>query len=152
MTGARDATTLIVFAEEPVPGRVTTRPAPARTHGPALLIGEDTPRVTAPLPVPALRAAAWRDCDAWFCPAVDGAFRAPVLADPDPELLRAMDMSMKSTGARQRPRLIDAHLTVRDLPTLRDVDTADDGPALAAVAPNGRCAAAFRRMTKAATR
>jgi glycosyltransferase A (GT-A) superfamily protein (DUF2064 family) len=214
MSGAHDETSLIVFAKEPVPGRVKTRltppyspeeaaelaeaalrdtlevvlDTPARPvlalegsagswlptgfevrpqceggmaerlafafgacEGPALLIGMDTPQITASLLAPVLSADAWRDCDAWFGPAADGGFWALGLAEPDPELLRGVDMSTDTTGARQRQRLIDADLTVRDLPVLRDVDTPDDARAVAAAAPDGRFAAAFRRIAKAAT-
>ena len=104
--------------------------------GPALLIGMDTPQVT-----PELLTVDFADCDAWFGPAQDGGFWALGLACPDPALLRGVPMSTPMTGAVQRERLVAAGLRVRDLPALRDVDTAPDARAVAALAPRGRFAA-----------
>ncbi|MGW0737004.1 TIGR04282 family arsenosugar biosynthesis glycosyltransferase [Streptomyces sp. NPDC002851] len=118
----------------------------AGCSGPALLVGMDTPQLTPGLLAPALGSSAWRNCDAWFGPAVDGGFWALGLADPDPELLRGVPMSTPTTGAAQRTRLTEAGLRVRDLPTLRDVDTAEDASLVAAAAPNSRFAAALSRV------
>ncbi|MFJ9036916.1 DUF2064 domain-containing protein [Streptomyces sp. NPDC102406] len=120
----------------------------ASCTGPALLIGMDTPQVT-----PGLLTVAFDGpdgCDAWFGPALDGGFWALGLADPDPELLRGVPMSTPRTGALQRARLVAAGLRVRDLPALRDVDTADDAVAVAAEAPRGRFAARLARRAAAA--
>lgn len=110
--------------------------------GPALLVGMDTPQITPGLLAPVLRGDAWTGCDAWFGPAEDGGFWALGLLGPRPELLRGVPMSTPSTGAVQRARLTGAGLTVRDLPTLRDVDTADDVRAVAAAVPDSRFAEA----------
>ncbi|MFF8874234.1 TIGR04282 family arsenosugar biosynthesis glycosyltransferase [Streptomyces massasporeus] len=110
--------------------------------GPALLIGMDTPQVT-----PELLTVDFADCDAWFGPAEDGGFWALGLACPDPALLRGVPMSTPVTGAVQRERLVAAGLRVRDLPTLRDVDTAPDAHAVAALAPRGRFAARLARCS-----
>ncbi|TGA88312.1 DUF2064 domain-containing protein, partial [Streptomyces sp. MZ04] len=120
--------------------------------GPTVLIGMDTPQVTPALLAPALGHDAWRDADAWFGPAVDGGFWALGLAEPDPELLRGVPMSTPTTGAAQRDRLTAAGLRVRDLPVLRDVDTADDAALVAADAPDSRFAAALARLTPAGRR
>ncbi|NUR41021.1 MAG: DUF2064 domain-containing protein, partial [Streptomyces sp.] len=104
--------------------------------GPALLIGMDTPQVT-----PELLTVDFADCDAYFGPAEDGGFWALGLADPDPGLLRGVPMSTPMTGAVQRERLVAAGLRVRNLPRLRDVDTAADAKAVARLAPDGRFAA-----------
>ncbi|MFD8820555.1 DUF2064 domain-containing protein [Streptomyces sp. NPDC059627] len=114
----------------------------ARCSGPALLIGMDTPQVT-----PALLTVDFAECDAYFGPAEDGGFWALGLADPDPALLRGVPMSTPETGAVQRQRLVAAGLRVRDLPRLRDVDTAADATAVAALAPHGRFAALLARCT-----
>ncbi|MFD3583832.1 DUF2064 domain-containing protein [Streptomyces sp. NPDC058683] len=114
----------------------------ARCSGPALLIGMDTPQVT-----PALLTVDFADCDAYFGPAEDGGFWALGLADPDPALLRGVPMSTVETGAVQRRRLVAAGLRVEDLPRLRDVDTAADAAAVAALAPHGRFAARLARCT-----
>ncbi|WP_251095969.1 DUF2064 domain-containing protein [Streptomyces sp. Caat 7-52] len=108
----------------------------ARCDGPALLIGMDTPQVT-----PALLAVDFAGYDACFGPAEDGGFWALGLARPDPALLRGVPMSTPETGAVQRRRLVAAGLRVRDLPRLRDVDTAADAAAVASLTPHGRFAA-----------
>ncbi|GAA0664079.1 DUF2064 domain-containing protein [Streptomyces thermocarboxydovorans] len=112
----------------------------ARCDGPALLIGMDTPQVT-----PDLLTVDFADCDAWFGPAEDGGFWALGLAEPAPALLRGVPMSTPHTGAAQRRRL--AHLRVRDLPMLRDVDTARDAALVAEAAPGSRFAARLADLT-----
>ncbi len=113
--------------------------------GPALLIGMDTPQVT-----PELLDVDFAGCDAYFGPAEDGGFWALGLARPDPALLRGVPMSTPVTGAVQRERLRAAGLRVRDLPPLRDVDTAADARAVAALAPHGRFAARLAACTAGA--
>ncbi|MFD7863630.1 DUF2064 domain-containing protein [Streptomyces sp. NPDC057682] len=120
--------------------------------GPAVLIGMDTPQVSATDLAPALCPGAWDGCDAWFGPAEDGGFWALGLAAPDPGLLRGVPMSVPETGAVQRRRLVDAGLVVRDLPRLRDVDTAADAAHVAALAPHGRFAAELALLSRAAVR
>ncbi|MFE2632347.1 DUF2064 domain-containing protein [Streptomyces sp. NPDC001651] len=117
----------------------------AACDGPALLIGMDTPQVT-----PELLTVDWADCDAYFGRARDGGFWALGLAEPDPDRLRGVPMSQPYTGAAQRARL--AGLRVRDLPSLRDVDTAHDAGLVAAAAPGGRFAMALARLAPAARR
>ncbi|MFG3106314.1 TIGR04282 family arsenosugar biosynthesis glycosyltransferase [Streptomyces tendae] len=119
----------------------------ARCAGPALLIGMDTPQVT-----PDLLDVDFHDCDAYFGPAEDGGFWALGLARPEPALLRGVPMSSPVTGAMQRERLLTAGLRVRDLPPLRDVDTAADARAVAALAPDGRFAARLAACAPAADR
>ncbi|WP_405685932.1 DUF2064 domain-containing protein [Streptomyces sp. NBC_01387] len=105
------------------------------TTGPALLIGMDTPQVTPRLLATGLD---FSTADAWFGPADDGGFWALGLASPDPELLLGVPMSTAHTGTVQRQRLVGAGLTVRDLPLLRDVDTAADAVAVAEQVPDSR--------------
>lgn len=119
----------------------------AACTGPALLIGMDTPQITADTLAPALSPDAWNGCDAWFGPAEDGGFWALGLAAPDPALVRGVPMSVPRTGAVQRARLVDAGLLVRDLAPLRDVDTADDAARVAAAAPHSEFAATLTRLT-----
>jgi len=125
-------------------GGLDERLADAFAHcdGPALLIGMDTPQVT-----PELLAVDFAGHDACFGPAEDGGFWALGLAEPDPALLLGVPMSTPWTGAVQRRRLAAAGLRVRDLPALRDVDTAVDAAAVAALAPHGRFAARLARCT-----
>ncbi|MFF2137341.1 DUF2064 domain-containing protein [Streptomyces sp. NPDC058193] len=120
--------------------------------GPALLIGMDTPQITATHLAPALAPDAWDGCDAWFGPAEDGGFWALGMAAPDPGLVQGVPMSLPYTGGLQRARLADAGLTVRDLAELRDVDTADDALSVAAEAPDGRFAAALSRLGRPVVR
>lgn len=119
----------------------------AGVDGPALLIGMDTPQVT-----PGLLTVDFADCDAYFGPAEDGGFWALGLADPDPALLRGVPMSTAATGAVQRSRLTAAGLRVRELPVLRDVDTARDAELVAAAAPGGRFAGELARLRTGAAR
>ncbi|MBO7935965.1 DUF2064 domain-containing protein [Streptomyces sp. S9] len=119
----------------------------ARCAGPALLIGMDTPQVT-----PELLGVDFAGCDAYFGPAEDGGFWALGLAEPDPALLRGVPMSTPVTGTVQRERLAAAGLRVRELPRLRDVDTAADAHAVAALAPHGRFAARLARCTAGTAR
>ncbi|MEW2625456.1 DUF2064 domain-containing protein [Streptomyces sp. NPDC048106] len=114
----------------------------AHCHGPALLIGMDTPQVT-----PALLTVDFAGCDAYLGPAEDGGWWALGLAAPDPALLRGVPMSTPVTGAAQRARLREAGLRVRELPRLRDVDAAADARAVAALAPHGRFAARLAQYT-----
>ncbi len=121
-------------------------------RGPAVLIGMDTPQVTAELLRPAVEPFAWRTCSAWFGPAADGGFWALGLAEPDPALLRGVPMSVPETGRVQRERLLAAGLTVRDLPVLRDVDTAADAEAVAELVPGSRFARALGRFAPVGAR
>ncbi|MER6567535.1 DUF2064 domain-containing protein [Streptomyces sp. NPDC001093] len=100
----------------------------AHCDGPTLLVGMDTPHLTADM-----IAGVGRDGrDAWFGPAADGGFWALGLADPARvgALVRGVPMSTDRTGAIQRIRLAEAGLAVTDLPVLRDVDTAADAAAV----------------------
>ncbi|MGW0609062.1 TIGR04282 family arsenosugar biosynthesis glycosyltransferase [Streptomyces sp. NPDC002788] len=119
----------------------------ADCDGPALLIGMDTPQVT-----PDLLTVDFQRYGACFGAAEDGGFWALGLAEPDPELLRGVPMSTPATGAVQRDRLVAAGLRVRDLPGLRDVDTAADAEAVAAMAPHGCFAAELARLRTAGRR
>ncbi|MFF2964470.1 DUF2064 domain-containing protein [Streptomyces sp. NPDC057963] len=116
--------------------------------GPALLVGMDTPQLTADL-----FAAVGRDGhDAWFGPATDGGFWALGFADPAraAALARGVPMSTDRSGAIQRCRLVEAGLSVSDLPVLRDVDTAADAVAVAACcAPGSRFAATMNSLAEA---
>ncbi|MET8451111.1 DUF2064 domain-containing protein [Streptomyces sp. NPDC005209] len=101
--------------------------------GPALLVGMDTPHMSVDL----LSRVGQDGLDAWFGPASDGGFWALGLAAPARarSLVRGVPMSTDRTGAIQRLRLAQAGLTVRDLPSLRDVDTAADAAAVAGLCP-----------------
>lgn len=115
--------------------------------GPALLVGMDTPQLT-----PDMLADVGRSGHAaWFGPAADGGFWALGFADPTRagSLVRGVPMSEDRTGAIQRRRLVEAGLTVCDLPLLRDVDTAADAASVVASCPPGsRFSAAMAALTE----
>jgi glycosyltransferase A (GT-A) superfamily protein (DUF2064 family) len=106
------------------------------SDGPTILIGMDTPQVTAADLAPAF--SDWpSDVDAFFGPASDGGFWALGMREPRGDLIRGVPMSRDDTGRRQLQRLVDAGLAVGMLPELRDVDTIFDALAVAAIAPSG---------------
>jgi len=103
--------------------------------GPMLLIGMDTPQVTAEHLAPAF--VDWPEhTDAWFGPAVDGGFWALGMRAPRGDLIRGIPMSQANTGELQLARLTRAGLTVGMLPELTDVDTIDAAREVAADAPH----------------
>ena len=105
---------------------------------PALLIGMDTPQLTPALLADALAALATSPAVLGLAP--DGGWWALGLQRPDGALLAGVPTSRDDTGARQRQRLAAAGLDTVLLPELRDVDTASDAVAAAALAPAGRFA------------
>nr|WP_245984435.1 DUF2064 domain-containing protein [Streptomyces tateyamensis] len=119
-------------------------------QAPALLVGMDTPQLTAPMLAEPLAPVAREGVDAWFGPAADGGFWALGLARPSAALaervLLGVAMSTPTTGAEVADRLARAGLRVARLPQLRDVDTAEDAAAVAALAPDS----AFARSWHAA--
>ena len=117
------------------------------TEGPTVLVGMDTPQLSAADLAPVLRP--WRDdVDAWFGPAADGGFWALALARPDGDLIRGVPMSRDNTGVLQLARLRDAGLRVGMLPTLTDVDTIVEATSVAAAAPDTNFARLFRTLSQ----
>jgi len=115
--------------------------------GPMVLIGMDTPQVTAAHLAPAF--STWPDdIDAWFGPANDGGFWALGMREPRGDLIRGVPMSRDDTGAHQLARLRDAGLRVGLLPALTDVDTIDDAFEVAALAPDSVFASTLARFTR----
>jgi hypothetical protein len=127
----------------PLDRRLTTAWA-AATSGPAVLIGMDTPQVTAADLDTALAALA--DHDAVLGPATDGGWWALGLRRPHLRAFAGVPMSRADTGARQHERLTALGLRTVPLPVRTDVDTWDDAVAVAAGAPEGRFAAAVDAM------
>jgi len=113
----------------------------ADVGGPVLLVGMDTPQVTADQ----LRAglAALERAEAVFGPAHDGGFWAIGLREPDADVFAGVPMSRDDTGAAQRARLDALGLSTFDLPALLDVDDMTAARAVAAEAPGGRFAQAL---------
>jgi uncharacterized protein len=123
----------------PLARRLTTAWA-AATSGPAVLIGMDTPQVTAADLDASLGALA--DHDAVLGPASDGGWWALGLRRPHPRAFAGVPMSRADTGARQHARLTALGLRTAPLPVRTDVDTWDDAMTVARAAPGGRFAAA----------
>ncbi|MFJ2780959.1 DUF2064 domain-containing protein [Kitasatospora sp. NPDC087315] len=123
------------------------RLAPA---APALLVGMDTPQLTAPMLAEPLSAVRRAGVDAWYGPAADGGFWALGLARPTEQLARRLllgvPMSTPGTGAALLERLHGAGLVAARLPELTDVDTARDARAVAAAAPHSRFATHLRSI------
>ncbi|WP_228484763.1 TIGR04282 family arsenosugar biosynthesis glycosyltransferase [Microbacterium cremeum] len=98
--------------------------------GPTLVIGMDTPQLTA-ADLPSLTG--WPDgVDAWLGPATDGGFWALALREPRGDVVRGVPMSRADTGARQRESLEAAGLRVGMLAPMTDID---DAASLRAVQP-----------------
>ncbi|MHA6760390.1 TIGR04282 family arsenosugar biosynthesis glycosyltransferase [Streptacidiphilus sp. PAMC 29251] len=117
---------------------------------PALLVGMDTPQLSARTLAEALSPAGRAGTDAWFGPATDGGFWTLGLARPTAELARRLlhdvPMSTAHTGDELRKRLAAAALRVTVLPTLTDVDTVSEAAEVAALAPGTRFAARWSAL------
>jgi glycosyltransferase A (GT-A) superfamily protein (DUF2064 family) len=144
-------------------GRLADRLAHAWTHvaGPALLVGMDTPQVTAD---ELTAAMAWLETpgttgrpgrprtpgpDAVFGPATDGGWWALGLRRPQPHVFAGIPTSRPDTGRLQLDRLHALGLRVHVLSTRTDVDEWPDALAVAAEAPITFFAAAVRRQMAA---
>jgi rSAM/selenodomain-associated transferase 1 len=109
--------------------------------GPVLLIGMDTPQVTAALLGRALVRLS--RCPAVMGPAADGGWWALGLQDVGhAAVLADVPMSTSDTGAATLDALRRRGVDVARLPVLRDVDTIADATSVAAAAPGTR----FSRM------
>lgn len=117
----------------------------AEVDGPMLLIGSDTPQVT-----PDLLRCDLGDCTALLGPAEDGGFWALAMAEPHPDVVRGVPMSVPHTYREQRRRLLAAGHRLGVLPPLRDVDTWHDALAVAALAPATRFGRAMARLSSPA--
>ncbi len=108
---------------------------------PIVLIGMDTPQVTAGLLESAAEPLARTIADAVFGPAEDGGFWMLGLRRPDPGLTLGVPMSEAFTGRAQLVRLIQAGLRIHMTPELADVDTLAEAARVARLAPASRFAA-----------
>jgi rSAM/selenodomain-associated transferase 1 len=145
--------TLVLDGVHPVPPGWASRPqhgpglaerlAHAYVDGPSLLVGMDTPQLTADL----LDAATddLRHADAVLGPATDGGWWALGLRNPaHAAVLRQIPTSTPTTGADTLAALRRLGLAVVLLPELPDVDTVADAAAVAALCPpSSRFAAAW---------
>jgi uncharacterized protein len=111
--------------------------------GPALLVGMDTPQLTAELLSDL--ALGLERADAVLGPADDGGWWALALREPRyAAVLRDVPMSTADTGRLTGRALREKGLRVSEGQGLRDVDTAADAWAVAGQCPDGRFAAAVR--------
>jgi rSAM/selenodomain-associated transferase 1 len=117
----------------------------ADVGAPALLIGMDTPQVSSSLLATACLRLASGDVDAVLGPAVDGGWWAIGLRRADDDVFVGVPMSTGRTLDAQRARLRAHSLRVVELPTLRDVDLAEDAVAVAREVPGSRFAAAVEQ-------
>ncbi len=114
-------------------------------RGPALLIGMDTPQVSPDLLATACLRLASGDEDAVLGPALDGGWWAIGLRRADAGVFLGVPMSTGRTFHAQRARLRERSFHVAELPTLRDVDLAEDAVAVAREVPCSRFAAAVEQ-------
>lgn len=109
---------------------------------PALLIGMDTPQITACLLSDALSLLAGPGVDAVLGEASDGGWWAAGVNDVDSQAFLGVPMGTRSTGRAQRSRFHALGMNVAELPPLRDVDTFQDALAVAEMVPRSRLARA----------
>lgn len=114
---------------------------------PMLLIGMDTPQVTADLLDDCAAGLLRSDTDAVLGMARDGGWWALGICAPSDGLMIGIEMSTDHTGADQLERMRMAGLRVRLLPTLVDVDLIADADEVAAAAPKTRFAAVLAAIT-----
>ncbi|MCU1480833.1 MAG: glycosyltransferase [Subtercola sp.] len=122
--------------------------------GPTLLVGMDTPQLTAAdlnAAARGMQLAAEHDspASAWLGFANDGGFWALGMTHPDGDHIRGVAMSQHDTGRAQLERLLGAGLEVSLLAELIDVDTFADAVDVAALAPHSRFAHAFESAVRA---
>jgi hypothetical protein len=131
-------------------GGLDVRIAAALTafRGPTVVVGMDTPQITAHDIECALDGLSGI-ADAVIGPALDGGYWLLGLAVPDERAVLGVPMSVAHTGAEQRARLDALGLTTSSLRSLRDIDDFDDARAVAHVAPASRFAKAFRPLQSA---
>ncbi len=111
--------------------------------GPALLVGMDTPQLTAELLSASLGALTDGADDAVLGEAEDGGYWAVGLRRASRDVFEGVRMSRADTVEAQRARLRELGLRWRELAVLRDVDTFEDAREVAALAPGSRFAAAL---------
>lgn len=114
------------------------------TGGPGVQIGMDTPQVTAAGLDRAL--AALDDTDAALGPAADGGWWAIGLRRPSAEVFLGLPMSTSDTGAAQQARLHALGFDVTMLPSMVDLDSVTDLPAVTASGSAIRTAALARKL------
>jgi rSAM/selenodomain-associated transferase 1 len=113
---------------------------------PQILVGMDTPQLTAELLDQAMAALPDTSVDAVIGPAEDGGFWVVGLRCRNADAFVGVPMSRPWTYLAQRERFDRLGLRVATLPALRDVDDASDARCVADLAPSTAFAAALREM------
>ncbi|HEY3923703.1 MAG TPA: TIGR04282 family arsenosugar biosynthesis glycosyltransferase [Acidothermaceae bacterium] len=113
---------------------------------PQLLVGMDTPQLTAELLDQAMAALLDYSVDAVIGPAEDGGYWAVGLRRPNAHAFVGVPMSRAWTYLAQRARFESLGLRVTTLPGLRDVDNVFDAHCVADLAPTTAFAAALREI------
>jgi uncharacterized protein len=117
--------------------------------GPALVVGMDTPQLTAGLLRPSAARLVQPGVDAVLGPALDGGYWAIGVREPHPAVFEGVPMSSPITGVAQLRRLAELGLRTAILPPLRDVDTAADARTVARDSPGTRFAATLAALGRA---
>jgi uncharacterized protein len=124
----------------------------AASPEPILLVGMDTPQLTAGMLSEAVRALLSPGTDAVLGLAEDGGWWALGLRAPRADALLGVPMSTAHTGADQVTRLDQLGLRVTSLPVLRDIDQVADlaevGPALPPTSHLARLLPSLLRPTR----
>jgi uncharacterized protein len=117
--------------------------------GPAVLVGMDTPQLTADDLDGVLETLHERNADAVLGLAADGGWWTLGLHRADPRVFVDVPMSTSFTGRAQLSRLLALGLRTVMVRELRDVDTFADARAVAAAAPGSRFATTLATLDSA---
>lgn len=118
-----------------------------REHGlPVLVVGMDTPQITARLLTDVAGRLLRPGVDAVLGPATDGGFWTVGVRVPHPDAFDGVPMSAPSTFHAELRRLRELGLRVRVVGSLTDVDDAESARAVASLAPGTRFAERFAAL------
>jgi uncharacterized protein len=120
----------------------------AEADGPALLIGMDTPQVTADVLQLGLDALASPGIDAVLGEATDGGWWIAGLRTALDRTFAGVPMSTAFTARAQRARFRELGLRTAELPRLQDVDSFADAIAVAREVPGSSFAAAVSSVAR----
>jgi uncharacterized protein len=113
---------------------------------PAILVGMDTPQLTAEILDDACARLADRSVDGVLGPAADGGWWLAGLRIPNPAAFHGVPMSQADTLERQRERFASLGLRWAELPELADVDDWASASTIARAAPSTRFARLFNEL------